>query len=194
MRLRNQPAIRIVPPYYDHTIYIEALVQSIETHISKFSSPPEAIVVSYHGLPKRYITAGDLYYRQCTKTTELLVERLRLKKTQILMAFQSRFGKEEWLQPYTCDVVRELASGGVSNISVIAPGFATDCVETLGEIYGEIQEAYLDAGGKAFSYILCLNDHERHITLLINIIEDELSGWAKDAEPTVRICQNKKDK
>lgn len=177
MKLRWQPALRTVPAYFTNPLYIKALAQSLEEKISELDTPPEQIVASYHGLPKSYLLKGDPYHCMCHKTTRLLLEHLGWGKERILTTFQSRFGREEWLQPYTVEKVAELAKKGKKNIMVFAPGFSSDCVETLEEINGEIFESFEEAGGETFTYVDCLNDNKSHIDMMENIILNELSGW-----------------
>ncbi|MDX5402685.1 MAG: ferrochelatase, partial [Rhodobacterales bacterium] len=138
---------------------------------------PDVLVASYHGMPKRYLMEGDPYHCKCQKTSRLLRERLGWDKGSIDTTFQSVFGREEWLRPYTVEHVAELAKQGKKNIAVIAPAFSADCIETLEEIQGEIQEAFVHAGGENFTYIPCLNDDDAHIAALVAVIEESLGGW-----------------
>lgn len=178
MLAKWQPASRTVPPYFDHPTYIEALAQSVERAYAAEEHRPELLVCSYHGVPKRYLMEGDPYHCQCQKTTRLLRERLGWDKTQIMTTFQSRFGPEEWLKPYTVDEVARLAKeDGKKRIAVIAPAFSADCIETLEEINGEIRESFEEAGGEHFVYIPCLNDDDAHIAALSEVIADNLKGW-----------------
>ncbi len=172
-----QPAARTVSAYYDEPAYIEALAQSVEQAYSKIEKTPDVLVCSYHGMPERYLQQGDPYHCQCVKTTRLLKERLGWADDQLVSTFQSRFGPEEWLKPYTVEFVAELARSGKKNIAVIAPAFSADCIETLEEINEEIHESFEDAGGESFTYIPCLNDDEAHIAALGKIVEDNLKGW-----------------
>ncbi len=172
-----QPAVRTVPAYFDHPAYIEALAQSVEAVWSKPEGPPELLVCSYHGMPKRYLMQGDPYHCQCQKTTRLLRERLGWEPSRIVTTFQSRFGPEEWLQPYTVEEVARLAASGHRRIAVIAPAFSADCIETLEEINEEIRESFEHAGGEQFTYIPCLNDADTHITALSTLIAENLAGW-----------------
>jgi ferrochelatase len=169
--------VRTVPPYFDHPAYVEALAQSVERAYAGLERKPDVLVATYHGLPQRYLTEGDPYHCQCLKTTRLLRERLGWGKEAILTAFQSRFGPEEWLRPYTVEAVADLARAGKKRIAVVAPAFSADCIETLEEINGEIREAFLHAGGEEFTYIPCLNDDEAHIDALAAVIEENLHGW-----------------
>jgi ferrochelatase len=173
-----QPTARVVDPYYEHPLYIEALAQSVERAYAQEENKPEVLVCSYHGVPKRYLMEGDPYHCQCQKTTRLLMERLGWDKTQIVTTFQSRFGPEEWLKPYTVEEVARLAKeDGKKRIAVIAPAFSADCIETLEEINEEIKESFEEAGGDHFTYIPCLNDDDAHIAALSAVIEDNLKGW-----------------
>lgn len=177
MALRWQPAIRTVPAYYDHPLYIEALAESVERAYAGLGRRPDLLVTSYHGMPERYLAEGDPYHCQCRKTTRLLRERLGWGTDAITVSFQSRFGPEEWLKPYTVDEVARLARAGTRHIAVIAPAFSSDCVETLEEINGEIRESFLHAGGEEFTYIPCLNAEPAHIRMLVAIVRHELGGW-----------------
>ncbi|WP_127901205.1 ferrochelatase [Solirhodobacter olei] len=177
MAEKRQPALRTVPEYFDHPAYIEALAGSVEAAWAKLERKPDMLLASYHGMPKRYLMAGDPYHCQCQKTTRLLRERLGWAERAIQTTFQSVFGPEEWLQPYTVKHVAELARAGKKRIAVIAPAFSADCIETLEEIQGEIQEAFLHAGGEEFTYIPCLNDAPAHIAALSQVIEANLAGW-----------------
>ncbi len=173
-----QPAARVVEPYFEHPHYIEALAQSVERAYAAAEKRPELLVVSYHGMPKRYLMQGDPYHCQCQKTTRLLRERLGWEESEIATAFQSVFGPEEWLRPYTVEEVARLArEEGRKRIAVIAPAFSADCIETLEEIEGEIRESFEGAGGEAFTYIPCLNDDDAHIAALAAVIGDNLGGW-----------------
>ena len=175
--LRWQPSVRTVPPYYDNPAYIEALAQSVEQAWAGFDEKPTALVASYHGLPQSYFMKGDPYHCHCQKTSRLLKERLGWEPGLLQTTFQSRFGPEEWLQPYTVKHVAELARQGHKRIAVMAPGFASDCVETLEEINEEIQEAFVEAGGEHFHYIPCLNDNSAHIDMIEQIVMAEGQGW-----------------
>ncbi len=176
-RLRWQPALRTVPAYADHPHYIEALAQSVEATYGALAERPTVLVASYHGLPESYLERGDPYHCQCQKTSRVLTERLGWKRWEVQTAFQSRFGPEEWLKPYTVKHVANLAREGHTRIAVIAPGFAADCVETLEEIEGEIREAFLEAGGQHFHYIPCLNASPAHIDMIEAIVRHEAQGW-----------------
>ena len=175
--LRYQPAVRTAPAYHDHPAYIEALAQSVEAAYADFDEKPTALVASYHGLPKSYFMKGDPYHCHCQKTSRLMRERLGWDKGELHTTFQSRFGPEEWLTPYTVEYVARLAKEGHKRIAVMAPGFSSDCVETLEEINEEIKEAFEHAGGQHFHYIPCLNDDEAHIDMIEAIVDNETQGW-----------------
>ncbi|MGB3277806.1 MAG: ferrochelatase [Pseudorhodobacter sp.] len=177
MKEKRQPAARTVPEYFDHPAYIDALAGSVERAYAKLDHRPDVLVASYHGMPIRYLMEGDPYHCQCQKTTRLLRERLGWDKDAIDTSFQSVFGREEWLKPYTVEHVAELAKQGKKRIAVIAPAFSADCIETLEEINGEIREAFEHAGGESFTYIPCLNDEPAHIDALVTVIKENLSGW-----------------
>ena len=177
MQEKRQPAVRVVPEYFAHPAYIDALAQSVERAFAALDHRPDVLVASYHGMPIRYLMEGDPYHCQCAKTTRLLRERLGWDRAAIDTSFQSVFGREEWLKPYTVNHVAELAKAGKKRIAVIAPAFSADCIETLEEINGEIREAFLHAGGEAFTYIPCLNDDAAHIAALMAVIGDNLAGW-----------------
>ena len=173
-----QPTVRTVDPYYQHPLYIEALAQSIEAAYAKMDTKPDILCCSYHGVPKRYLLEGDPYHCQCQKTTRLLRERLGWDESRIKTTFQSKFGPEEWLKPYTVEEVARLAADeGKKNIAVCAPAFSADCIETLEEINEEIKESFEHAGGEHFTYIACLNDDPAHIRALSAVIEENLAGW-----------------
>ncbi|WP_394198780.1 ferrochelatase [Litoreibacter albidus] len=171
-----QPSSRTVPAYFENEAYIEALAQSVEKAYAGIERP-DVLVCSYHGMPIRYLMEGDPYHCQCQKTTRLLKERLGWADTDITTTFQSVFGREEWLKPYTVEEVARLAESGKKKIAVIAPAFSADCIETLEEINEEIKESFEEAGGEQFTYIPCLNDDPAHIAALAQVIDDNLKGW-----------------
>ncbi|MBF9051161.1 ferrochelatase [Roseobacter sp. HKCCD9010] len=177
MDVKWQPIARTVEPYFEHPLYIEALAQSVEKAYGALEDRPDILVCSYHGVPIRYLMEGDPYHCQCQKTTRLLKERLGWADTEITTTFQSQFGPEEWLQPYTVEEVARLAEQGKKKIAVVAPAFSADCIETLEEINEEIKESFEEAGGEQFTYIPCLNDDDAHIKALSAVVEDNLKGW-----------------
>jgi ferrochelatase len=176
---KRQPAVRTVAEYFEHPAYIAALAESVKQAYAKLDHVPDKLVTSYHGMPKRYLMEGDPYHCQCAKTTRLMREALGWDRARIDVTFQSVFGREEWLKPYTVEHVAELARAGSKKIAVMAPAFSADCIETLEEINGEIREAFLHAGGEEFTYIPCLNDQPAHITALAEIIGENLGGWVR---------------
>jgi ferrochelatase len=178
MALRAQPALRTVPPYPADPIYIEALADSIRTHLAGLDFKPEAILASFHGVPQDYIDKGDPYQAHCVETTEALRAALGPELgAKLKLTFQSRFGRAEWIKPYTDKTVEALARDGVKSIAIVTPGFAADCVETLEEIADENKEIFLEHGGERFAYIPCLNDSEGGVRVLVHLIERELQGW-----------------
>ena len=177
LKMRWQPALRTVPPYHDDPAYIDALAVSIEKHLSTLDWEPEKVLTSFHGIPKSYFEKGDPYYCQCQKTARLLRERLGWSEERLLVTFQSRFGPEEWLQPYTDKTVEKLAQEGVKRIAVLNPGFVSDCLETLEEIAEEAADSFLHNGGEKFAHIPCLNDSPEGMAVLETVVRRELSGW-----------------
>ena len=175
--LRAQPTLRVTPPYYDDPDYIEALAVSINAHLKTLPFQPELIVASFHGMPQKYVDQGDPYYGQCVATTESLRKRLGLDASKLLLTFQSRFGNDEWLQPYTDKTIEKLAKDGVKRIAVVTPGFAADCLETLEEIAQENAEIFKHNGGEQFSAIPCLNDSEPGMDVIRQLVLRELQGW-----------------
>ena len=175
--LRWQPTLRTLPPYYHHPAYIEALAKALVEGIKGLDFEPEKVVASFHGVPKFFHEKGDPYYRQCLETSALLVAKLGWDEGRLLTTFQSRVGREEWLQPYTDTTITALAKDGVKRMVVITPGFSADCVETLEEISMENAEYFLENGGERFSAIPCLNDSETGIDMLEVLIRNELAGW-----------------
>ena len=173
MRMRWQPAIQIVPHYESEPLYIEALLKSINKKLSIIDWKPDLIMASYHGIPKKYFEKGDPYHCYCQKTTRLISEKFN--KIKIITTFQSRFGPEEWLQPYTDKTLEKLPKEGVKKVLVISPGFASDCVETLEEILIQGKEIFEKAGGEKFEFIPCLNDNNDHINLLEHLVKRNLN-------------------
>ncbi|WP_309085131.1 ferrochelatase [Chelativorans sp.] len=177
MKLRFQPAIRTVPPYPGEPVYIDALARSIERHLAGLDFAPEVVIASYHGIPKSYSERGDPYYEHCLATTRLLRQRLGWDEKKLVTCFQSRFGPEEWLQPYTDQTVERLAREGVKSLAVFNPGFVSDCLETLEEIAVEAEKTFRAAGGVNFTHIPCLNDSEDGMRVIEELVRRELSGW-----------------
>ena len=172
MNMRWQPSLKIIPHYESEPLYIDALVNSLKVKLSEISWKPDLIVASYHGIPKKYFEKGDPYHCYCHKTTRLISEKF--KEIDLKTTFQSRFGPEEWLQPYTDKTLENLPKEGKKNILVICPGFASDCVETLEEISIQGKESFLNAGGDKFELVPCLNDNKDHIELLRHLVNKNL--------------------
>ena len=176
-KMRFQPTLRVAAPYYAEPVYIEALANSLTAALAKLPFKPEVIVASYHGVPEEYAAKGDPYPAQCAATTRLLREKLKLDEQRLIMTFQSRFGKAEWLKPYTDATMQALGERGVKSVVAIMPGFAADCLETLEEIAMENAEIFRHAGGKNFAAIPCLNDSPDGMAVIRDIAERELNGW-----------------
>ncbi len=172
MKMRWQPSLQIVPHYESEPLYIEAIVNSINKKLGEINWEPELIISSYHGIPKSYFDKGDPYHCYCHKTTRLMKEKFN--KIKIETTFQSRFGPQEWLTPYTDKTIEDLPNKGIKNLLVICPGFASDCVETLEEINIQARQSFLDNGGQNFDLIPCLNDNSDHIKLFQNLISKYL--------------------
>tara|TARA_B100000965_G_C19504212_1_gene718865 strand:+ start:186 stop:1181 length:996 start_codon:yes stop_codon:yes gene_type:complete len=173
MKMRWQPAIQIIPHYESEPMYIDALVKSIKKKLNSLDWSPNLIIASYHGIPKKYFEKGDPYHCYCQKTTRLLTEKFN--QIKIITTFQSRFGPEEWLQPYTDKTLENLPKEGIKKILVICPGFASDCVETLEEISIQGKESFEKAGGEKFGLVPCLNDNDDHINLIEYLIKKNLN-------------------
>ena len=176
-KIRHAPAVRTVPPYFAEAVYIEALARSIERHLASLDFAPEIVLASYHGIPKTYSDKGDPYRGHCLETTRLLRERLGWDESRLTTTFQSRFGAQEWLQPYTDKTVERLAREGVRSLAVINPGFSSDCIETLDEIAVEAAELFHEAGGTNFTHIPCLNDGSDGMIVIETLVRRELAGW-----------------
>src|SRR5580704_4671643 len=176
-KMRVQPTLRVTPPYYDDPDYIEALALSIHAQLASLPFAPEAIVASFHGMPQTYVDKGDPYQAQCTATTDALRKRLGLDASKLLLTFQSRFGFDEWLKPYTDKTIEQLAKDGVRRIAVVMPGFSADCLETLEEIAQENAEIFRHNGGEQFAAIPCLNDSDPGMDVIRQLVLRELQGW-----------------
>ena len=176
--MRWQPAIRVVPPYYDDPAYVEALAASMREGLARLDFEPELVIASFHGLPRAYFEKGDPYYCHCVKTTRLLREALGWPEERLRLTFQSRFGRAEWLKPYTAQTIAELAGSGVKRLAAITPGFAADCIETLEEMAIRGGETFREHGGERYAALPCLNDSAPSIAALSAIAARELGGWA----------------
>ncbi len=172
MKMRWQPSLKIIPHYESDPLYINALVKSINKKVSEISWKPDLIIASYHGIPKKYFDKGDPYHCYCHKTTRLISEKFT--NIEIKTTFQSRFGPQEWLQPYTDKTLESLPREGKKNILTICPGFSSDCVETLEEILIQGKDSFLNSGGENFDMVPCLNDNDDHIVLLKSLVEKNI--------------------
>ena len=177
-KMRWQPTLRIAAPFYDRPAYITALAKSLRAGLAKLDFTPDKILVSWHGIPKDYFDKGDPYYCHCAKTTRLLREALGWPEQRLRLTFQSRFGRAEWLKPYTAETIAELARSGVKRLAVITPGFAADCIETLEEMAIRGRETFREHGGEHYAALPCLNDSAPSIEALSTIADRELAGWA----------------
>ncbi len=177
--MRWMPAIRTLPPYFDHPDHIAALAQSLQQQLTTLPFQPEKILLSFHGMPRRTLDMGDPYHCQCQKTARLLREAIGRPAADMPIAFQSLFGRAEWLKPYTEPTLIELAEAGVKRVAVLMPGFSADCIETLEEIALEAHDAFLEAGGTEFAALTCLNDSAEGIAMLRSMVAQELAGWVE---------------
>jgi ferrochelatase len=182
MTMRAQPALRVAPPYYDDPSYIAAVASSIEAELTGRNFQPEIILASFHGMPEAYVEKGDPYYDQCVVTADLLRRRLKLDESRFMLTFQSRFGRAEWLKPYTDTTVKSLAQSGVRNLAVVTPGFSADCLETLEEIAVENAHIFKRNGGANFLAIPCLNDSEAGMAVIEKLVRRELAGWIESPQ------------
>lgn len=174
---RQMPALRFVPPYAAHPAYINALKQSVAEAVARLHWTPDRYLITFHGIPQRYVHEGDPYRRQCEETARLLATALGLADDEWTNGFQSRFGKEPWLEPYTEDVLARLGGQGVRRLVAVCPGFTADCLETLDEIGREGAELFSRGGGQQFHLVPCLNDHPAWLDAMAAIARQELAGW-----------------
>jgi ferrochelatase len=188
--VRNIPELRLVKHYHDHEGYIEALAESVLNYWDNHGRG-EKLVMSFHGVPKRTLLLGDPYHCECQKTGRLLAARLKLAPDQYLVTFQSRFGRAEWLQPYTAPTVQQLARDGVRRIDVLCPGFTSDCLETLEEINMEVRHDFEKHGGQDYHYIPCLNANPAWIAGMAEIAEQHLIGWPTMETPAQRDARQR---
>ena len=177
MDMRWQPTIRVAPPYHDDPGYIEAIVSAMKRDVAALAFEPEVILVSFHGVPKSYLLKGDPYHCHCVKTWRLMRDAFGWPEDRFRMSFQSRFGKEEWLRPYTDETVKGLGIGGIKRMAIVAPGFSADCLETLEELNVENRHIFTEHGGQDFAYLPCLNDSEGGMRVIRHMVERELQGW-----------------
>ncbi|MEL7040988.1 MAG: ferrochelatase [Pseudomonadota bacterium] len=177
-KMRWQPAMRTAASFHDQPVYIDALANSISTHLEDLEFTPDRVLMSYHGIPKAYFDKGDPYHCQCHKTTRLVAEQLGWADDFAITTFQSRFGPTQWLQPYTDKTLEALPSEGVKKLVVVSPAFISDCLETLEELAMEGEEEFMEAGGEAYSVVPCLNDSPAAIDVIEDIVRRETAGWA----------------
>jgi protoporphyrin/coproporphyrin ferrochelatase len=177
MRMRWQPAVRVAPAYYEDPAYIEVIAASVRNHLGALDFEPDTIIASFHGMPQAYLEAGDPYHCQCQKTSRLVREQMAWPADRWLTTFQSQFGSDPWLQPYTIDTVGQLARSGTRRLLVVAPGFSADCLETLEELDMENRSAFLTNGGERFTYVPCLNDSDAGVAVIASVVRRELMGW-----------------
>jgi len=177
MTMRWQPAVRVAPAWHDDPVYIEALANSIRAHLAKLDYAPDLLLASFHGMPQKYLEQGDPYHCQCMKTSRLLREKLGIPNERWATSFQSRFGNDPWLQPYTDATIARLAKSGTRSIAVIAPGFSADCLETLEELDVENRAIFTGNGGEKFTYVPALNAGEDGMRVIEHVVRRELAGW-----------------
>lgn len=180
------PDFKFISHYHDNPEYIAAVGEKIKAHWEKHGQT-DKLLFSYHGIPKRYLLNGDPYHCECHKTSRLLAEYLGLEREQYMTTFQSRFGREEWLKPYTDHTLMVLPKEGVESVQIVCPGFSSDCLETIEEIGEENREYFMEAGGKRYEYIECLNNGDSHIQMLTNMINQELAGWMDKPEDDYQV-------
>ena len=177
MKMRWQPAVRVAPSYHDDPFYIDALARSMSASLAKLDFEPEKIIATFHGMPQKYLLKGDPYHCQCQKTSRLLREKMHIPAERWLTTFQSRFGNDPWLQPYTDMTVEKLAQTGTKRLVLVAPGFSADCLETLEELDGENRHIFENNGGEKFAYLPALNDSSDGIDVIEAIVRRKLMGW-----------------
>lgn len=177
MKMRWQPTLRVAHPYYNDPVYIDALVASMRRNLAKLSFEPEKILVSFHGVPQSYIDKGDPYFEQCRVTWQMMRERFGWPEDKFMMSFQSRFGTEEWVKPYTDDTIKGFAASGVKSMAIVAPGFSADCLETLEELDGENRHYFEEGGGQNYAFLPCLNDDDEGMQVIEAVVLRELQGW-----------------
>lgn len=177
LKMRRQPAVRVAPAYFEDPVYIDRIVNSMRASLGRLDFEPERIIATFHGMPVKYYEKGDPYYLQCQRTSELVRAALGWPADRWLTTFQSRFGNDPWLQPYTDETVARLASEGVKRLALVAPGFSADCLETLEELDGENRHIFEAGGGEKFAYLPALNDSDEGIDVIEAVVRRELSGW-----------------
>lgn len=181
MRMRWQPAVRVAPSYHDDPVYIDALATAMRRDLNALDFAPEVIIATFHGMPQSYLEAGDPYHCQCQKTSRLLRSALGWPEDKWLTTFQSRFGNDVWLQPYTDATVKRLAAEGIKRLALVAPGFSADCLETLEELDKENRHYFEEGGGEKFAYLRALNDSAEGVRVIEAVVRRELAGWLDTA-------------
>jgi ferrochelatase len=189
LKQRWVPTLRVAEPYYAHPRYVKAQAEIINQHLATLGWTPDRLVLSYHGVPQRYVAKGDPYCCQCVETTAALLPHLTINKESVVHTFQSRFGREPWLNPYTDETLEELGHQGIKKLAIVAPGFTADCLETLDELGNEGREQFEEAGGEHYSAIPCLNDHPAWLDGMASIISEELGSWLNGEARCVSDCQ-----
>ena len=180
MTKREVPTLKVVEPYYNRKLYVDALVARFKEYMTTVETPPEKVLLSYHGVPVRYVDNGDPYCCQCVETSQYFAKAAGVDADTLVHTFQSRFGNEVWLNPYTDVTVKKLAQSGIKRIAVMCPAFVSDCLETLEEIGEEAKEDFLHNGGERFDLIPCLNDHPAWIDAMMEVIKEETASWRRD--------------
>ena len=179
------PELRFVNHYHDNDMYISALANKVKAHWEQHGKA-DILIFSYHGIPKRYLLNGDPYHCECYKTSRLLAQKLKLSEHEYMTTFQSRFGREEWLKPYTDETLKSLPAKGIKSVQMMCPGFSADCLETIEEIGEENRGYFMAAGGEKYDYIPALNDDAEHIDVLFNIVKQNLHGWSVNTDTSLR--------
>ncbi|MGQ8365583.1 ferrochelatase [Glaciecola sp. 1036] len=179
------PELRFINQYHDNPSYIKCVADKIRAH-REVHGNADKLVFSYHGIPKRYLLNGDPYHCQCYKTSRLIATELGLSEDEYLTSFQSRFGREEWLKPYTDETLKSLPAKGVKSVQIVCPGFSSDCLETIEEIGEENREYFLHSGGESYQYIAALNSDEQHIDMLVGLVKENIAGWQIEQDTTQR--------
>lgn len=188
LKRRWVPTLRVAEPYFAHPKYIWAQATIINDHLRRLDWKPQRLLLSYHGVPQRYVRNGDPYCCQCVETTEALRPLIEFDSAKIVHTFQSRFGREPWLMPYTDETLEHLGEDGVKDIAIVAPGFTADCLETIDELGTEGREEFCEAGGEKYALIPCVNDHEVWLDAMHDIIVEELGSWLNGEGRSVNDC------
>ena len=188
LKRRWVPTLRVAEPYFAHPKYIGAQATIINDHLRRLDWKPQRLLLSYHGVPQRYVRNGDPYCCQCVETTEALRPLIEFDSAKIVHTFQSRFGREPWLMPYTDETLEHLGEDGVKDIAIVAPGFTADCLETIDELGTEGREEFCEAGGEKYALIPCVNDHEVWLDAMHDIIVEELGSWLNGEGRSANDC------